>query len=93
MEHSTSKSQEWWDRFEKLLEQDRTWPSEYLFKFIVPRPNLEELQGLFGDHPVIVRASSRGRYVSVTARLQMETSASVVAVYRAAGEIPGVISL
>lgn len=92
MEHS-SKSQEWWDRFQQLLEQDRSWPAEYLFKFIVPRPNLAELQEVFGDHPVVVRASSRGRYVSVTAKIQMETSASVVELYRAAGAIPGVISL
>lgn len=88
-----SSSQEWWDRFQDLLDQDRMWPAEYLFKFIVPRPNLDALQELFGDHPVVVRASTRGRYVSVTARLQMEDSASVVELYRAAGEIPGVISL
>lgn len=88
-----SSSQEWWDRFQDLLDQDRTWPAEYLFKFIVPRPNLDALQELFGDHPVVVRASTRGRYVSVTARLHMEDSASVVELYRAAGEIPGVISL
>ena len=92
MDHASS-SQEWWDRFQDLLDQDRKWPAEYLFKFIVPRPNLDALQKLFGDHPVIVRASTRGRYVSVTARLQMEDSASVVELYRAAGEIPGVISL
>lgn len=92
MEQS-STSQEWWDRFQQLLDQDRSWPAEYLFKFIVPRPNLEKLQQLFGDHPVVIRASSRGRYVSVTARLRMQDSASVVELYRAAGEIPGVISL
>lgn len=89
----SAKSQAWWDRFQELLENDRTWPAEYLFKFIVPRASLEELQEVFGDHPVVIRASSRGRYVSLTARLQMEDSASVVQVYRAAGEIPGVISL
>lgn len=87
------KSEAWWDRFQELLEKDRTWPAEYLFKFIVPRSNLEELQEVFGDHPVVVRASTRGRYVSVTARIRMEDSASVVEVYRAAGEVPGVISL
>ncbi len=92
MNLSTS-SEAWWDRFQELLDQDRSWPAEYLFKFIVPRPNLEALQELFGEHPVVVRASTRGRYVSVTARLFMEDSASVVEMYRAAGEIPGVISL
>lgn len=86
-------SQEWWDRFQDLLEQDRTWPSEYLFKFIVPRPSLAALEAVFGDHPIIVRASTRGRYVSVTARVEMESSAAVVELYRAAGEVPGVISL
>lgn len=92
MQNSTT-SQAWWDRFQDLLEKDRTWPSEYLFKFIVPRSSLDDLKQLFGEHPVVVRASTRGRYVSVTARIQMQNSGEVVEMYRAAGEVEGVISL
>ena len=88
-----SASEEWWENFEALLERDRSWPSEYLFKFIVPREGLDDLKAVFGEHPVVVRASSRGRYVSVTAHIEMTSSADVVAVYREAGEVPGVISL
>ena len=89
----SSAAQAWWDRFQGLLDQDRSWPSEYTFKFIVPRSQLDALQAVFGDHPVVVRASTRGRYVSVTAHIRMESSSDVVELYRTAGDIPGLISL
>jgi putative lipoic acid-binding regulatory protein len=41
----------------------------------------------------MVRASSKGNYVSVTARLYMASSEEVLAIYHAAGRVDGVISL
>lgn len=83
----------WWSHFHDLLDRQTEWPNEYTFKFIVPRAGLEELQEVFGDHPVTVRASSRGRYVSVTAHMQMHSAEEVINIYHAAGEVEGVISL
>ncbi len=86
-------NREWWDRFKQLLDEQNEWPSEYLFKFIVPRAGFEELKTVFGDHPIKVRASTRGNYLSVTAKMVMESSADVVRVYSAAGRVEGVVSL
>ncbi|GIV57912.1 MAG: DUF493 domain-containing protein [Bacteroidetes bacterium] len=83
----------WWDRFRTLLDEDNDWPAEYLFKFIVPRAGLEAMKAVFGDHPVQVRASKRGNYLSVTARMTMTSSEEVVAIYTEAGKIEGVIAL
>lgn len=84
---------DWWRNFRTLLDEQNDWPTEYLFKFIVPRAALDEMKAVFGAHPVTVRASSKGRYLSVTARMQMASSEEVVAVYTAAGRVEGVIAL
>lgn len=93
MQHRSASARAWWDRFQALLDDQVEWPSEYLFKFIVPSAGLDALKAVFGMHPVNVRASSKGNYVSVTARLHMASSDEVLAIYQAAGEIEGVISL
>jgi len=81
------------DRFQALLDDQNDWPGEYLFKFIVPRSGLDEITALFGDSQFSVRASRRGNYVSVSARIVVASSDEVVAIYLAAGEVEGVISL
>ena len=93
MQNRSESGGEWWARFQALLDDQVDWPSEYLFKFIVPSEQLGELKEVFEGHPVRVRASSKGNYMSVTARLHMESSEAVLAVYQAAGRIQGVISL
>lgn len=92
-QQGTQDKAAWWERFQSLLEDDRDWPSMYTFKFIVPKANLEALQQVFGEHPTTVRASRRGNYMSVTSRIKMASSDDVISIYRAAGEIDGVISL
>lgn len=82
-----------WTRFHALLEKDQEWPNYYLFKFIVPRASFDDLRSVFGRNDVTVRASAKGRYVSLTARLHMKSSAEVIAIYEAAGKVEGVISL
>ena len=89
----STDSGEWWGNFQRLLESELDWPGEYVFKFIVPKSGLEEMKSVFEGEEIVVRASSAGNYLSVTARLQVDTSEDVIAIYTAAGEIEGVISL
>jgi hypothetical protein len=93
MQELSKTGREWWDHFQELLEDQIDFPSEYLFKFIVPSSNLDDLRSVFGRHPVVVRASSRGNYTSVTVRMEMHSSDEVIAVYSAAAEVDDVISL
>jgi putative lipoic acid-binding regulatory protein len=84
---------EWWDRFQELLDDQNDWPTRYTFKFIAPAAQLDDLKAVFGDHTVRVRESSKGNYKSVTAHLRMSSSEEVVAIYEEASSIEGVISL
>lgn len=93
MRDLSNTGQDWWDNFQRLLEDQIDFPSEYIFKFIVPSASLGDLKSVFGHHPVEVRESRKGNYVSVTARMEMNSSDEVIAVYSAAAEVEDVISL
>ena len=82
-----------WDRFQHLLDDQMDWPSEFVFKFIAPEAGLADLKAIFGLHPVRVRSSRAGNYVSITARMQMHSSTEIIAVYKAAAAVKGVILL
>ena len=84
---------EWWERFQELLDDQNEWPTRYTFKFIAPSDSLDRLKGVFGDHPVRVRESSKGNYKSVTAHLRMSSSEEVIEIYEEASGIEDVIAL
>ena len=90
---SPEDSQEWWSRFRDLLDEQTEWPSDYLFKFIVPRPELEDLKEALGVQQPKVRASRKGNYVSVTLERKVTSSDEVIAVYKSVAEVKDVIAL
>ncbi len=77
------------DRLDKFYK----WPALYPFKFIAPLDKAGELAAIFDGRPVATRFSRGGKYVSVSAEIEMGSSAEVIGVYRRAGEIEGVIAL
>ncbi|MEZ4699927.1 MAG: DUF493 family protein [Rhodothermales bacterium] len=94
MNQKPLQNQEWWDRFQALLDEKEEWPGEYLFKFIVPSAGVDDVRALFGEgHPVELRASRKGNYVSVTTRLSVSSSDEVIDVYTRAARIENIILL
>ena len=93
MSTEQENNQQWWDRFQALLEDGVDWPSEYLFKFIVPIQQVEEVERLFHKLPVRVRESSKGNYASVTASVEVHSSDEIIAMYTSAAKIEGIILL
>ncbi|TND08853.1 MAG: hypothetical protein FD123_1707 [Bacteroidetes bacterium] len=80
----------------KKLEESGSWPMVYMFKFIVPSDNqkIALVESLFGDDSqVSLRSSSNDKYTSITAREVMLSPEMVIAVYRKAASIEGVIAL
>ena len=88
-----AKGEAWWNKFQGLLDEQNEWPTEYLFKFIVPSEELGEMRRVLGDDRFKVRSSSKGNYVSVTLRRRVASSEEVVAVYKSVGDVEGVIAL
>ncbi len=78
------------------LEKDFSWPSLYMFKFIVPSDNqkIAKIESLFGDDSEVkLQPSSAGKYTSITARQVMLNPDGVIEVYQKAAEVEGIIAL
>lgn len=81
------------DEFQALLDDQYTWPSAYLFKFIVPHAELSNLEKLIEGNKLTERPSKNGKYISVTFSAICNSSDEVLAMYTKVSSIPGIISL
>lgn len=75
------------------IEEYHDWPCQYLFKFIAPVDKVEEVKEIFGDVPFRSRSSKNGNYISLSGKIEMETSGHVLSIYRLIAEIDGVVAL
>lgn len=91
------RMEEFFERLRIELENSTTWPSVYLFKFIVPsddRKILEVEQAFDGLGAVIkTTASSKGTFTSVSVNVPMESPDHVIVKYKQVSTIEGIISL
>jgi hypothetical protein len=85
--------QNWIDSFREKLDQHHTWPSLYVFKFIVPTGKEEEVKQLFPFHPTTERLSRQGNYTSLTAQMVMPSGDAVIDIYVQASKIDGIVAL
>ena len=79
--------------FKELLNNQYDWPADYLFKFIVTKEFKGELLTALGGHKAIEKPSSKGKYVSVSLRIKMDSADDVMILYTKAAKIKTVISL
>ena len=93
---SKMNSEDKWQTLREKLEMD-PWPRLYMFKFIVPADNerIALVEKLFDtrEAQVNMRTSKKGNYVSITAKEIMLSPDHVIARYKSAEGIDGLISL
>ena len=83
----------WVESFREKLDQYYTWPSLYVFKFIVPAGKEEEVKQLFPLHATMEKSSKQGNYKSVTVEMMMPSGESVLNIYIKASTIEGIVAL
>ena len=86
------------DKYDKLKEQLelQEWPGVFMFKFIVPNQSdlIARTTALFDNAvDLAFNQSKTGKYVSVTAKEMMLDVDSIIAKYKEAEKIEGLISL
>ena len=86
------------DGYEKLRGELEKfdYPSIYMFKFIIKDSNqkLALIESLFGEEAQInIRQSSKGNFVSVTAKEMMMSSEAIINRYKEAAKIEGIMLL
>jgi len=91
--YPSPEAKEWWENFQKLLDESNDWPVEYIFKFIAPKEHVGDLKEVFDGHEIDIKASKKGSYHSITSRIHVSSSDEVIDIYQRAGKVEGVISL
>lgn len=90
-------TKEFYERLRKQLEEDTSWPSQYLFKFIVPSEleKIAEIRAIFDglDAEITTRDSTKGKYTSVSIRVTLDSPDLVIDKYLEVSKVDGVISL
>ena len=80
-------------KFKSILNKEYQWPCEYMFKFIVPKDSLAQVEALFPGSEIQFRDSRKGNYVSATISLEVDSADLVIAIYEKAANIKGLIAL
>jgi putative lipoic acid-binding regulatory protein len=91
------KTTEFYDRLRIQLEGDTQWPSNYLYKFIVPAmlDKIAEIEAIFDGTNALIstRDSSKGSYTSISVKVMMNSPEAVIEKYLEVSSVEGVISL
>jgi putative lipoic acid-binding regulatory protein len=86
-----------YERLKEELLRTSSWPSVYLYKFIVPSEpvKIEQIGAIFNNTGAVIesRLSRNGKYTSLSITVDLDSPDEVIAKYRRVGEIEGVISL
>ncbi|MFI8380179.1 DUF493 family protein [Leeuwenhoekiella sp. NPDC079379] len=95
---STDKnSEEFYAKLKGRLEETTNWPTEYLYKFIVPTEaeKIHRIEQIFDNMGAVIttKASSKGTYTSISINLQMKNADAVIEKYKEVAVVEGVISL
>lgn len=90
------KTEEFYIRLKEELNNTSKWPSEYLYKFIVPTDvkKIEALENAFDNMGAVIKTqqSKAGKYTSVSVNVMMESPDEVVKKYIEVSSIEGIIS-
>ncbi len=94
---SDKRTTEFYKRLETQLNEDTSWPSIYLYKFIIPSSleKIAKIESVFDNSnaQISTRDSSKGTYISVSIKVKMESPNAVIEKYIEVSKIEGVISL
>ena len=91
------KTEEFYIRLREELSNTSEWPSEYLYKFIVPTSlkKIEEIENAFDNIGAVIKTkqSKNAKYTSLSINVMMENPELVVEKYIELSSIEGIISL
>ena len=86
-----------WDNLREKLNNHYSWPSIYLFKFIIPNDESKTttLISFFQDETdkINLNSSSTGKYTSVSVHKKMNSAEEIIEIYEKATKIEGIIAL
>ncbi|UOB17835.1 DUF493 family protein [Abyssalbus ytuae] len=92
-----NEKEAFYSRLKNELEKSTTWPSSYLYKFIVPTDDdkIKQIETIFDNTGAVIntKQSSNGKYTSISILIQMKDPDEVIKKYIEVSNVEGVISL
>ena len=90
--------EEFYAKLKSQLQDTALWPTEYLYKFIVPTSleKVEQIHFIFDNLGAVIttKKSKNEKYTSVSVNVRMKNPDAVIEKYKQVGEeVEGVISL
>ena len=90
--------EEFYTKLRAQLYDTASWPSLYLYKFIVPtvREKIKDVEDIFDNMGAVIQTkkSKKGTYTSVSINVRMKDPDAVIEKYKEVGrKVEGVISL
>ena len=91
------KTEDFYIRLKEELANSTLWPSEYLYKFIMPSDihNIAKVEAAFNNMGAVIstQQSKTGKFTSVSISVNMSNPQSVIDKYIEVSDIEGIISL
>ena len=91
------KPEDFYKRLKEQLLETSTWPSKYLYKFIVPtdKEKIKSIEDIFDNTGAVIasKQSKKGTYTSISITVTLENPDVVISKYKEVSKIEGVISL
>ncbi|MBL7902219.1 MAG: DUF493 domain-containing protein [Bacteroidia bacterium] len=89
-------TQEESDRFRQKLIETMSFPSVYMYKFIIEsgNRNIALVENLFDEETeILTKESKAGKYISITAKQVVMNVDEIIAIYQKAAKIEGIMFL
>jgi len=92
-----SKESDFYKKLKLSLEETTTFPTEYMFKFIIPASDekFKFIENVFNNLGAVIntKPSKTGKYTSLTILVKMNSSDEIISKYKEVSTVEGIISL
>lgn len=92
-----SKEEDFYKKLKNSLDETTTFPSEYMYKFIIPadKEKFSQIENIFNYTGAVItsKTSKTGKYNSLTVTVLMKSADEVIKKYKEVSVVEGVISL
>ncbi len=92
-----SKESEFYEKLKKSLEETTSFPTKYMFKFIIPtdEDKFKMIEAIFDNLGAVIdsKPSKNGKYTSMTILVRMNNPEEIIEKYQEVSKVEGVISL
>ncbi len=92
-----SKETDFYKKLKLTLEETSTFPSEYMFKFIIPTSDekFNTIENIFNNLGAVIKSkpSKNGKYTSLTIMVKMNSAEDIISKYKEVAKVEGVVSL